>query len=425
MIKRGGLTLKTGKIGRVNCLRQQMLMPGEQMDVDISGKVRLESLRERDNLRIHAQLDTFMQPLRWCQTAYVDYLTEGPDTANTIAGFSTTDLSRYGVGTAYTSTTNFNNAFRSSLLNIYNNWYRWPEDAYYAIWDEDGNKAVPLSKAWSRVRDSVVSSDSNDYTVSSVTNFTVQDLAEIQARFRSAQKLETFSFGRYMDIMNEVYDAKGSREVDKVPILVDSQEIGVNPRDLPATDGASQGHWQSIMDFNINNQLYGLVAPEQMIVSYMLTIRFAPITESIHPLVNTGLDWHTYTADPEYLSAAQPKAVAFDELFPNGSSSTMGYLPAGWQWRTDHDVIGTKIEAMDTFPMMKEPTSTIHCRDATRIKDCFRSNRLGDYLADIYFNETSEQPIGTAMDSYMSGMVGETKGKTQSQAEFPKQGKML
>ena len=42
--KRGGHTIKTGKIGRVNCLRQEMLMPGEHMNISMNGTVRLETL---------------------------------------------------------------------------------------------------------------------------------------------------------------------------------------------------------------------------------------------------------------------------------------------------------------------------------------------------------------------------------------------
>ena len=62
---KGGHTLKTRKIGRANCLRQQMLMPGERMNINLDGTVRLEALRERDVVRINAHLATFMTPLRW------------------------------------------------------------------------------------------------------------------------------------------------------------------------------------------------------------------------------------------------------------------------------------------------------------------------------------------------------------------------
>ena len=80
---RGGLTLKTGKIGRVNCLRQQLMMPGERMNISLNGTCRLESLRERDAMRINAHLAVFMTPLRWLWPEFPDYLKEGEDTIKT------------------------------------------------------------------------------------------------------------------------------------------------------------------------------------------------------------------------------------------------------------------------------------------------------------------------------------------------------
>ena len=80
-VSRGGHTLKTGKIGRANCIRQQILMPGERMNIGMSGKVRLESLRERDVVRINAHLASFMTPLRWLWSDFPDYVKQGPDTA--------------------------------------------------------------------------------------------------------------------------------------------------------------------------------------------------------------------------------------------------------------------------------------------------------------------------------------------------------
>ena len=79
--RRDGNILKTGKIGNVNCIWQEMLMPGERMNMGLQGSVRLETLRERDVMRINAHLAVFMTPLRWLWPEFPDYLKEGPDTA--------------------------------------------------------------------------------------------------------------------------------------------------------------------------------------------------------------------------------------------------------------------------------------------------------------------------------------------------------
>ena len=427
-VSRGGLSLKPGLIGRTNCLRQQILMPGETMNINMSGTVRLETLRERDVFRINAHLATFMTPLRWLWNGWPDYVkTRGQSgIIPTLSGEG--NLAKFGIGAVNSTiiTQGCHQFWQDALLAIYNNWYKWPEDADATDWNDDGNIAVPLSKNWSRARYQASPDDASDYNVPSINDFDVRELARIQAQFRSAMKTDVLSFNRWMELVTTTWGRKadGSREVDQVPIMLDQVEVGVNPRDMPATDGASLGQWQSIYDFNVNHGIRGITAPEHCVISTILTVRFASITEAKHPLAQNQ-EPAVLIADPEILSALPPQPVGLDDVFMTDSSTSIGYLPAGWQWRSDHDVIGARIDAADSFPYMNAPTTQAECKDATRIKDAFRSNRLGNYVADIYFQEESNQPTGTAMDSYMSGMIDNARNIGNTNSEFPHGGKQL
>lgn len=427
-VSRGGLTLKSGRIGRVNCLRQQIMLPGERMNMRIKGKVRLETLRERDVFRINAHLATFMTPLRWLVPDWPDYVKSNGVTGTIPSlGSAATNLAKYGIG-AYNASIISSGAYKfwqDSLLRIYNEWYKWPEDADATTWNDDGEIAVPLSKNWSRARYTIDPSVSNDYIQQSLTDqFDVRELATTQARFRSAMKREVLSFNRWMELVKQTWKGDGSREVDQVPIMLDQVEVGVNPRDMPAHDGASLGQWQSIYDFGIDHDIRGIVAPEHCIITTMLLVRFASITEGKHPLTEVT-DPFVMIGDPEYLAAAQPEQVALNDVFMTDSSTAIGYLPAGWQWRSDHDVIGSRVDTADSFPYMNSPTTQAECKDATRIKSAFRSDRLGNYLVDCYFTEDCNQPMGTSMDSYMSGMVDHARNIGNSNDEFPHGGKQL
>lgn len=426
---RGGMTLKTGKIGRVNCIRQQLMMPGERMNININGNCRLEALRERDVMRINAHLGVFMTPLRWLWSDFPQYLKEGPDTAVTPpVGTASNDWSNIGIGSYQLGhSSDYYQFWENAYLRVYNEWYKWPEAADATVVPEAGEKAVPLAKAWNRCRYDATPDDSGDYTVSSATNFDVRDLAQIQARFRSAMKRDVLSYNRWMELIDEVYKGDGSREVDQVPILLDSIDVGVNPREMPATDGASLGTWQSLFDFNINHSINGVVAPEHCVITYMLTVRFASVIEGNHPLGTNRLDWYELTADPEYISSAKPVDVVIRDIQQGGSAATsLGYLPAGWQWRCDHDIVGKAIDVRDTFPYMLVPTTQAEAKDATRVVDAFRSSALDDYIVDVFIKEDSYQPIGDSMDSYFSGMIDEVQtGVGGRNEEFPKGGKML
>ena len=429
--ERGGLTLKTGKIGRVNCLRQQVMMPGERININMEGSVRLEALRERDVMRINAHLGVFMTPLRWLWTEFPDYLKEGPDTVKTppLGDGTLTDWSALGIGSSVSGVAPFYyKHFEDAYLRVYNEWYKWPEDSDATVSDIGGTgcKAVPLAKTWNRCRYDSSPDASGDYTVSSATDFDVRDLAETQAKFRSAMKRDVLSYNRWMELINETYKGDGSREVDQVPIMLDQVEVGVNPREMPATDGASLGQWQSLFDFGINHRINGVVAPEHCVITYMLTVRFASVVEGVHPLAINRGDWHELTGDPEFIASAQPQEVTTGEIHHQGDATSLGYLPAGWQWRADHDVVGKSIDIRDSFPYMLLPTTQAEAKDATRVKDAFRSQALDDYLVDVFIKESSTQPIGDSMESYMSGMLDDVSpGVGGRNDEFPKGGKML
>jgi hypothetical protein len=416
---RGGLTLKTGKIGRVNCVRQQMLLPGETANISLNGSVKLESLRERDSLRINAHLGVFMTPVRWLWEGWPQYLKDGPSGATAPPTISLPNFAALGVGAADPSSV-LPRFWRDSLLRVYNEWYKWPEDADATTWDDDGLVAVPLQHVWNRARYDASPGDVDDYELPSATEFDVRDLAALQARFRSSVERDVLSYNRYMELVSEMYNADGSREVDQVPMMIDQVEVGVRPRELPATDGASLGQWQSIFDFDIDHQLKGVVCPEHCIITYMLTVRFAPIIESRAPLAAVQPSWAETVGDPEMLQAMQPQPLTIGQITMGSSGTQLGYVPAGWQWRSGHDVIGSRIDVRDSFPYMDVPTSQANAKDATRVKPAFRSSSLGDYVVDLYVSERTRSPINSALESYFSGMAGEG-----SKAEFPKQGKML
>ena len=429
-VSRGGQTLVTGKIGRVRCLRQQILMPGEKMNISMKGSVRLEALRERDAMRINAHLATFMIPIRWLWSNLPDCVKDGPTGTHAAPPMvSFPNMHALGLGaTGVTGSSLIPQFFQDSYLSIVNKWYKWPEAADFTSADIglSGVKACPLSKTWSRMRFDSTPDQATDYTQTAAADFDVRDLAETQAKFRGAMKRDVLSFNRWMELINETWKGDGSREVDQVPIMLDQVEVGVNPREMPASDGASLGQWQSLFDFNIDHQINGIIAPEHSVILTLLTVRFSPTIESRHALANDNLNWYEFVGDPEYLTAAKPVEVTADKIFLTASTTSLGYLPAGWQWRADHDVISESIDVRDSFPYSLVPTTQAECKDATRIKEAFRSQSLQDYMVDVFFRETGYQPIGDSMDSYFSGMTDDVAvGVGARGVEFPKGGKNL
>lgn len=423
MDDRGGSCLATGKIGRVRCLRQHLMMPGETIRSKIQGRVDLEQLRERDNLRINASLCTFLTPVRWLWPEWPDFVKQGPDTALYPPQFASERPDIIGLGSrVQNGTVNLPLFFESAYTQIYNNWYKWPEDpdlldGQIPLWGAPG---VPLSAAWSRARYSATPDDAADYNVASATEFDVRDLAETQARFRTAMNRDVLSYGRWMELCESIWGTEGSREVEQVPMLIDSQELGVQPRDMPATDAAGQGQWQSIVDFNVDHEIRGITAPEHCVLTYMLLIRFAPIIESRNPHASDRLTWEEFVGDPEILSSKSPVSINTQDIDSTTLDVDLGYQGAAWRWHAGFDVVGERIDLRDSFPYMEGPTTQENAKDATRIKRAFKSQSLGDYKINLYFTELSKNRLGSSLESYFAGMKGQ--GNT---AEFPRTGKML
>ena len=206
--KRGGLTLKGGKIGRCNILRQQLLMPGERVNIHMEGTVRLESLRERDVMRINAHLGVFLTPLRWLWSGFPQWVKDGPTGATAVPTMNAQDFAKYGIGSydSVVANTSMPQFFRDAPVRIYNEWYRWPEDSDIADIPTHGPIAVPLSKAWSRARYDATPDASADYEIDvSGSTMDVRTLAEVEAKFRSAMKRDVLSYQRWMELVNETW----------------------------------------------------------------------------------------------------------------------------------------------------------------------------------------------------------------------------
>ena len=415
MYQRGGKVLKTGKIGRVNCLHQQFVRPGETIDIRWSGKVFMESLRERESVGMDVQLHHFYTPLRWLWPEFPDYLRDGPETSAT---YPTESLkyAQYGIGSRITALA-APRFFKDNVLRIYNEHYKWPEDADATSWSDDGNKAVPLEAVWSRCRDQGAPQNSEDQTVNSSSTFDVQELSQVQARFRSAMEREVLSFERYREMIKEMFGTDTSREVDQVPLLFDSTDGQVDPKELAAHDGASLGQYMSIYDFELNHEPGAFTAPEHGVICAMLVVRFNSVSQyDANPfaLASGGvIDWVNFVGDPGLLAAAPPEQVQVRDILALPSTNNMGFLPSGWRQRAGWNVIGERVSSRNSFPIYNDITLPAHGRDATRVENAFVSQSLGDYRCNLRVSHMSDAVTPSARSSYNLGTGDAGKGSTK------------
>lgn len=407
---RGGLVFDTGKIGRLKILRQDLIAPGETVKSRIDGQVRLESLRERDSSRINARFDRFFTPVRWLWSDYAAWLRAGPEASQSVETVNE-PYGNYGLGShAVDGATNqfLNNrvpkVFKDAVLRIYNEHYKWPEDSDATAVSHDGLKAMPLPMPWNRMRDDNIT-DADDYTLgasvaSSVASIDIRQLHQVYKRFERAIDDEFLSFGRWKEYLDERYGTRGSSEIDQVPLHTDDFDLTVRPDSIPAMDGPSRGQWQALYDFGMDVRTKPFSANEHFIMTDILLVRYAPITEEdvnylAAAMVNlSGAPlWKLVSGDPGIM-AGEPLTPVNTRLLkgtPTGSNTTEGYLPHGWQWRTKWNQIGIDIDRRDSFPLMTGPGDAK--RDATAVQDAFTSQAFEDFVIDINYETTSRLPF--------------------------------
>ena len=385
-VSRGGFVMRTGEIGYPMVIRQQLLMPGETMRTYIEGVVRMEALRERDTSRINARIDCFAQPLRWLYSDISDLVREGPNSTKRPPKAAIGHQCGVGqVSMAY-------RFFRDAIIKIYNEHYKWPEANDVTTWPVNGHPLVPLPMPWNRLRDSDVDDDDDTVIDASSSEVDVREIAEMTATFQNAITNDFLSFDRFLEIMRSRYGAKGSIEVDQVPMHINHIELGVRPHDYPATDGASLGQFASLYDFYVDYDAGVFTAPEHFVLTWILSLRFASISESDSNYQAIGRDWHSIAMDPKVLAAQRLQPVQRRDLFGNSAAQTVdGYLPAGWQAKTEWNHVGDRIDARNSFPFYRDLSQKT--RDASQITNSFRSTSLRDYVAQLYCHQMSMLPL--------------------------------
>ena len=398
-VDRGGHTLTTGFIGQMKILRQQVMMPGETIRAHVQGDVKMEMLRERDSLRLNGHIAHFMTPIRWLWEDWPDYIKQGPNTSLTPPTVNT----RPGnLGLGGDLETDILAWFQEAPLKVYNEWYKWPEEPDKVM--GDFLDCVNLPHSWTRCRDNAEPTDDDDKLVGApADSFNIQDLAMVQARYQSAMNREVFSFGRYQEILQDMWNQDGSREVDQVPVLIAQADTGVKPNNVHANDAAGLGQWAAIYDFKVDDN-FVVTAPEHCIITSVLVVRFAPISEERNPLYSPRLSWAETVGDPYMLGVMPPQQVEVRDCLDTNATEPLGYLPAGWQWRARCNDIGERIDARDSFPYMKTPTNAGEARRSSLRTSAFRSSALQDYLVDMNFNFQSTNLIAPEMSSYTVGM---------------------
>jgi hypothetical protein len=432
-----------GDYGFLNVLFQDFYVPGEVLRAKMNGMVKVSALREQPVNRAHYNLSMFIQPVRWCDDNWAEFVKAGPGAPsnlypkniNILAG-GPGILDRLGlggppaVGSTSPGRVNIPEYFVNSVRNIYNQYYKFPSEPDLSTADivgkDDKLIAVPLPCPWSRGQDTDGTTP-NDVNVPSATTFDVRTLETVRARFRNSMEREWTTVGskRYQDVIKELFGAEGSREVDRRPILISDASMGREFHERMATDGPSIGEGYAVGDFSIDHNFGEITLNEHYIMTVILTPRFESVHRSeFNPLAFAPSEytWAEIVGDPGLLASMPPQQVRLSSMINQPDTSVDGrvFLPAGWQYRARRNVTSPEFQDRDTFPFYRGVLSKTLARKAdTAPKNAFSSTSLRQYHGRLNLMINSDSPIPPAASSVFTGSYVKGRGDDQFFIDTP------
>ena len=405
----GGDINTTGKIGMMNVIRQEWMLPGTYCNPTIDGFARLSPMREQETSKIHAHLEAFITPVRWLWTSWPQYLTDGKDTALS-PPTATIKPDNYGLG-SYNDVEVYQ-WFKDAPLRVYNEYVKWPENDDITAIDLSQEVAVALPAYYTRLQSQDhLSGDHYELETKasgSREKFDLRDLNKQMARYRNEVPRDWIVHGRYNALVKEAYGARGNNEVDKVPFSFSPMSKMIKGRNQWATDGDNLGGLTSIHDFDMKHHFGEIHVSEHSVLTIILIVRFPSVANGeVNPVaVATGKEWEDIVGDAGMLANRPPVSVTKKELDGKSGTTHFGYLPSGWQYRARWSNVGKKINERSTFPLLSGlggATSAARLRDANRILDCFRSDALDHYLVKADFKLNASSDIGDPKASLFAG----------------------
>jgi len=358
----GHLIFTCGAVGRLQTLSCIPCLPGDGVELDLVGALRLSPLRRGMAVDSVVDICTFYVPHRHVYgDVWMDYIEEGYDesqtlTTETFASGQPVDC--FGCGTVGTGVP-LPSWYRVGYQAIWNNFFRAPTivaertDPLTAWNDQEkqyGLACMKLKNYWTTLlKNGVTAADYNVSAAGAVVS--LLDIDQQRGYLRTEQEREFFNI-RYRDIISSL-GGKTTIDADKRPDLLMRSTVWASGYDVDGTSEASLGQFSGRVVQSFRHRVPRWFAPEHGNIWTVALLRFPVVHEQENPffLNNPNPTYAQLAGDPEIVSSQPPYGLRLSDVFSTSADNTIrGYIPFGNWYRTHPSLVHSDFDALNGFP---------------------------------------------------------------------------
>jgi len=370
----------TGQMGCLQTVFNIPVLAGESLSIGLAGALRLSPLKRYIVLDAHVHIAFYYVKHRWCypgtgsDDSWEDIIKNSiaderssPTTFETINLVTPYDGSPYDVLCVKKTSGAVPAHLIRGYNKIWNRWYRVPNvsdpldiDTLPAYTSTAGHKyGKPIARLpnWWNTGVPTGRIDNTDFAdVAAATEFSLLDLAQVQAEYRDETDRQWFSH-RYRDLMSSKWGSKGiTTEVDEneAELLYDSS-TWLSGIDIDATDTSSLGEYVGKSVGAINVKMPPRYFNEHGTVWCMMALRFpAILKQECHYLYNNTLTADNFLAYPEVVSTTPPIEMTEDDVTANGDADSYGIHPSFNYYRTQPNRVTSDYDGKEGYPFLDD-----------------------------------------------------------------------
>lgn len=339
-------SMMCGKIGQLQTFSVVPVLPGDSMQLNLQGVMRLAALRR--NLYIDARVDLaafFISHYNVYGDDWINFIKAGVDESVTFTG-DTLAVNFHCIGPWATGVVP--KWWSQGLPMIWNWFWRDPSDVAgilandvfttYGVSNLETLWGLPtchLERMWNSTILSTLTTA--DYRLAlDGGEVDLLNLSSLQARLKTELSRDWFML-RYNDILRGIFGGFSNKEVDKRPELLAHTSSWMSGYDVDATDTASLGTYsgkaQGVCNLSFPWKIFG----EHGTLWIVGTIRFFPVHYAEKHLLMTKANptYKEISGDPELIAREAPYSLNANEIFQGAGSVDLGKVPYA-QWYREH-----------------------------------------------------------------------------------------